>query len=137
MTKYLNGWEDKPCDIIFEDLEKQNEDAAMMLQQLARPIKKRPYVDGSYIGVWAFAIYVKVEAADSSSRLGAVSVLNCLGEWMTAADEFGRFTNLPVIDDFRTANSISMTSSPSLLTKNEDGTDTYQAQFELEYLYRR
>lgn len=137
MTTYVNRWAEKPCDIVFEDLDKDGNEDAMMLQQLSSAWKKKAYVSGDFIGAWAFAIYIKVDASDSHSRFAAVDVLNSLYDWMSHKDDLGQFCNLPEIDNHRSAIRIEMTGSPDRIEKSKDGTDTYQAIFELEYIYRR
>jgi len=137
MTVHLNTWEDKPCDLIFEDMTKEPDSSAMMIQQLARAKKKKSYVNGDYIGAWVFAVYIKVDATDSSARLGAINVLNSLGEWMSEKDSVGRYTNLPSLGDNRAALSLEMVNSPSLASKGKNGTDSYQAVFELDYVYSK
>lgn len=135
MKDHLNGWPKKPVTIMLEDLGK--EVPSMMLQQLSAAEKKREYVNGSYIGVWNFALYIRVSGNDTASRLDAIGCLNEAAEWLTQKDKDGSFSNLPVIDDSRTATKIEMSSTPSLAARYEDGTEDYQAIMSLEYKVRR
>ena len=131
MKTLLNSWPDKPAPILLEDLGK--EATSMMLQQLAAAEKRREYVNGSYVGVWNFAVYIRIEAEDTESRLDATGSLQALADWLQETDSQGCFAHLPVIDDRRVASKIEMTSSPSLVARMEDGTEDYQAVFSLEY----
>ena len=135
MKDHLNGWPKKPVTIMLEDLGK--EVPSMMLQQLAAAEKKREYVNGSYIGVWNFALYIRVSGNDTASRLDAIGCLNEAAEWLMQKDEDGSFSNLPAIDDGRIATKIEMSSTPSLAARYEDGTEDYQAIMSLEYKVRR
>ena len=108
-----------------------------MLQQLATSTKKKIYVNGSYIGEWKFALYIRIEAKDTASRLDAFGVLNAVNQWFSETDEDGAWVNLPIIDDKRTATKVEMLSSPSIAARYADGTEDYQAIFTLEYIYRR
>lgn len=135
MKDHLNSWPKKPVTIMLEDLGKSV--PSMMIQQLSAAEKKREYVNGSYIGVWSFALYVRVSGNDTASRLDAIGCLNEAAEWLAKKDEDGFYSNLPVIDGSRAATKIEMVSTPSLAARYEDGTEDYQAIMSLEYKVRR
>lgn len=135
MKDHLNSWHKKPTEIMLEDLGK--EVPSMMLQQLASAEKKKEYVNGSYIGVWNFAVYIRVSGTDTASRLDAVGCLNELAEWLTELDAEGSFVNLPVIDDSRQATKIETSSTPSIAARYENGIEDYQVVMSLEYKVRR
>lgn len=135
MRDHLNKWKKKPTTIKLEDLGKDV--PSMMLQQLAAAEKKREYVNGSYIGVWNFALFMRVNGEDTASHLDAMACLNDAAAWLMQKDGDGSFSNLPVIDDSRTATQIVMTSTPSIAARYEDGTEDYQAILSLEYKVRR
>lgn len=135
MRDHLNTWEKRPVDFLLEDLGKYT--PSMMIQQLAAAQKIRSYVNGSYIGSWNFAIYIRVCAEDTSSRLNASGCLEELANWLQARDDTGAYTNLPIIDENRKAMKIEMTSTPSLAARYENGVEDYQALFTLEYQVRR
>lgn len=130
---HLNSWPDKPVDISVEDAGKSL--PAMMLQQLAAAERKKTYINGSYIGVVNFAVYVAIDAEDTASRLDAMAVLSDLGAWLCERDESGHNTHLPVLDDERKATSISITSTPSMSARLDNGVEEYQALFALEYKF--
>lgn len=135
MRDHLNTWQKRPAVFKLEDLGKDA--PSLAIQQLAAAEKKRAYVNGSYIGVWHFAVYIRINAFDTASRLDAVGCLEELAKWLQESDDKGAYVNLPVIDKNRTATKIEMTSTPSIAAKYEDGTEDYQALFTLEYQVRR
>lgn len=135
MRDYLNTWPKKPCVITLETIDKDA--PSMMLQQLASAEKVKQYVDGSYIGAWNFAVYVRVNGMDTASRLDAFAVLDELGAWLTERNSNGAFARLPSIDTNRIVTSIEVSNTPSIASRYEDGTEDYQIVFRLEYKFRR
>ncbi len=133
MRDHLNDWPDKPADILLEDFDRDN--PSMMLQQLSAAEKVRPYIDGSYIGVWNFSVWVRIDATDTASRLNALGCLSKLYEWLDARDDDNRHIHLPVIDTNRTATQILMPNAPSVVEKIDNGVEVYQAVMQLEYKY--
>lgn len=130
---HLNAWPEKPVSIAVEDTGTTL--PAMMVQQLAAAEKKKSYINGSYIGVVNFAVYVAIDAEDTASRFDALAVLSDLGAWLCEQDESGRYTHLPNLGDDRAAISITMTSTPSIAARLDDGVEEYQALFALEFKF--
>lgn len=135
MRDHLNTWQKRPVNFLLEDLGK--EVPSLMLQQLSAAEKKKSYVNGSYIGVWNFAVYIRVNVLDTASRLDAVGCLEELANWLQEKNDKGAYAHLPQIDQNRTATKIETTSTPSIAARYEDGTEDYQALFTLEYQARR
>lgn len=135
MRNHINTWSKKPTNIFLEDFGKDV--PSMMIQQLSAAEKKKSYVNGSYIGAWSFAVYLRISAKDTASRLDAIGCLEELSNWLQLRDDKGSFVNLPVIDSYRTATKIEMATTPSIAARYEDGTEDYQAVFSLEYKVRR
>lgn len=135
LRDHLNTWSGKPAPIMFEDFE--SEVPSMMLQQLSGAYKKRAYIDGSYLGSYPFAVQIRVHAVDTGTRFFASKVLNSLFSWLSEKNDEGEFIQLPVIDNTKIATKIEMTSLPSIAARYDDGTEDYQAIFELEYKARR
>jgi hypothetical protein len=131
MRDHLNSWTKRPTDFKLEDLGKKV--PSLMIQQLSAAEKKRTYINGSYIGVWNFAVYIRINALDTSSRLDAISCLEELSKWLQSKNNKGEYVNLPFIDLHRTATQIEMTTTPSIAARYDDGTEDYQAIFSLEY----
>lgn len=135
MREHLNSWNEKPATFLIEDLGK--EIPSIMIQQLSAAQKKKVYVNGSYIGVWKFAVYVRVSGRDTASRLDAIACLNDLTAWLTETDEEGKFVRLPYVDDVRMATYIEADTTPSIAARYDSGVEDYQAVYSLEYKVRR
>lgn len=133
MLEFFNTWEEKPSSFLLESLPKEG--PALMVQQMAGAYKSRPFVDGSYIGAWPFAVYYRTPRAeqDTSERIKALEYLQGLFDWIKEQD-------LPKelkLQGGRVAQSIEMNSIPSKVAEYEDGSEDYQALFQLEYKQRR
>ena len=132
MRDRINTWENLPVSIKLEDTGKTV--PSMMIQQLAATTKKRKYVNGTYVGLFNFAVYIVIDGEDTASRIDALAVLNDLGEWLSKKDEDGQYVNLPDLGQGRRAMSITLSSAPSIAAKHETGEEEYQALFVLEYI---
>lgn len=133
MRDHLNTWPNKPVEIKAEVT--GPEAPAMMMQQLASVEIKKRYINGSFIGGYSFAVYIAINAEDTESRFDALAVLNDLGLWLSEKDETGNYKNLPNLGDDRKAVQITVSSTPSIATRLENGVEEYQALFALEYKY--
>lgn len=131
LNDHLNTWPDKPCEIRLEDFSKSP--PSMMMQQLSGSYKLRSYVDGSYIGEYPFAVYVRIAGDDTESKLDATGCLLGLAKWLNERNDDGTKKNLPVLTDGRKAIKITMESLPSLAIRFDDGTEDYQALFKMQY----
>ena len=131
---YINtNWAAKPALVVLGDF--AHKPPSLMLQELAQAEIKRPYIDGSYIGQWSFAVYMRINAEDSAARLSASAALYDLAEWFRAKDGSGAFSHLPTIDSKRTATRIEMSTTPALAAQYDGGVEDYQAVYQLEYRY--
>lgn len=136
VLELVNTWDKKPCPIRLEELGENP--PAMAIQPLQRAEVVRRYVDGSYVGVFAFSVYIRVSANDTASRLDATGVLNALADWICETDgETQEYKRLPTIDATIQAIGIEMTATPSISTRYDNGFEDYQAIFELQYKKRR
>lgn len=131
LKEHLNSWPDKPCDIKLEDFSKSP--PSMMMQQLSGSYKTRSYVDGSYLGEYPFAVYVRIEGIDTVSKLDATGCLLGLAKWLNEKNDDGSKKNLPDLTGNRTAVSIQLESLPSIAARYNDGTEDYQAIFKMKY----
>lgn len=127
---HVNKWPDKPCRINLETLEKAPPKFSMSMQQLAGTVVTRQYIDGSFVGAWPFAMYIRFSGVDTGKRLNAVGLLSSFKDWL--CNESG----LPNIGDNRTAVSFEMTSLPAIASQYDDGGADYQAVFRLNYKQR-
>ena len=120
----MNTWPGKPARFGLDNLEKDS--FSLMLQQLPGAVVKRKYVDGSYIGLWPFAVYVRSRINEAAQRLSAVSILNELNDWMKVGA-------LPDLGPGRICHSLGMTLLPSVAADYNNGVVDYQAQYVMEY----
>lgn len=133
MRKHLNKWPDKPATVKIEDFDRDT--PSMMIQQLAAAEKRSSYINGSYVGAWTFAVYIRVAANDTATRLDALRSLTNLYYWLSQRDDSNDYSNLPYIDDNRTATRILLLNNPSVAAKYDNGIEDYQAVLELDYNY--
>lgn len=124
LLQHLNSWSGKPCKINLEAFDKNA--TSMMMQQLSGAVKKREYVNGAYIGALPFAVYIRVTGADTANKLDATETLNNLADWLETAP-------VPHLGGNRRVIKIEMTALPSLFERLQDGTEDYQAIFNLDY----
>lgn len=136
VLELINEWEKKPCPVKLDDLGERP--PAMAIQPLQRAEIVRKYVDGSYIGVFAFSVYIRVSANDTASRLDATGVLNALADWLCEANpETREYKRLPTLDANTQPTQIEMTATPSISVRYDNGFEDYQTIFELQYKKRR
>ena len=125
LWRHLNTWEGKPCTIGLDILKARAETTAK-LQPLSGTVVTKRYITGAYIGDWPFAVIIRIQASDTTSRANAIKALYDLGQWLEAQ------TN-PDIGTGRTAIRTEMTGLPSLSVINEDGSEEYQAIYAMTY----
>ena len=128
-----SNWAKKPASLVLGDF--AQEPPSLMLQELAAAEIVRPYIDGSYIGRWSFAVYMRINAEDSAARLSASAALNELADWFRERDSSGAYIHLPVIDQQRKATKIEMSTTPALAAQFDGGIEDYQAVYQLEYKF--
>lgn len=129
VQKHLNAWPGKPCDITLEDMTRKPSSFSIVLQQLSGTVVERRYIDGSFIGLWPFAVYIRFSARDTGKHIKASKYYNELESYLKSA-------TLPELDEGRTASSIEMSSLPSVAGVYEDGSTDYQAIFGMRYTSR-
>lgn len=124
MLAHLNTWSGKPCNITLAfDTRK---DIEMKMQPLSGTVIMKKYVDGTFIGEWPFAVYVRIKKASTAARADAAKYLDRLGMWVASSV-------MPDIGANRVARLIEMKSLPSVAAQYEDGSEDYQAVYRLEY----
>lgn len=123
---HLNTWDEKPCKFGMDALEKSPLALSLSMQQLSGTVIQKRYIDGSFIGAWPFAVYVRIAARDTAIKLDAVKTLEQIDEWIQRADH-------PNLGGRREVIRIAMASLPSVAARYEDGSIDYQAVFQLTY----
>jgi hypothetical protein len=134
MYEFLNSWPDKPVIICLDTLDKTA--MSMMFQPLTDAKKTRGYVNGSYLGAWSFAVYVRTTNADTKGRLDARKILHSIDEWFLAKNDDGQYINLPALTQGNTAEKIEMTSTPAIAARYDNGVDDYQAVYTLTFKHK-
>lgn len=126
---HLNQWPDKPCNIRLETMDKAPLYFSMSMQQLTGTKILKKYITGSYIGIWPFAVYVRISGADTSKRIDANRLLGCLADWLESIDP-------PALGEKCVAEKIEMTGIPAVAATYDDGGVDYQAIFNLRYKHQ-
>lgn len=120
---HVNAWPEKPLPFKLS-LEKDKTSAIM--QPLPGASKVREYVTGSYIGQFPFALFLRIEGADTKSRLNALETLNKAAAWLTSAA-------LPIISADIKAQRFELTSLPAQDAVYDDASEDYQAIFRFTF----
>lgn len=120
---HLNSWPDKPTRFTIEEL--RNKSPALMLQPLATARVVKRYVDGSFLGIFSFAVYLRLAISDTSSKINAYETLRSLAKWLETSP-------LPSLGTGRVATKIEQTATPALAQQDDDVED-YQTIFALNY----
>lgn len=126
---HLNAWQDKPCPFRMENLDKAPIAFSVSMQQLTGTVVQKRYIDGSFVGTWPFAVYVRVSGRDTAKHFDAAGVLYALSEWLEQSTP-------PDIGERRTAEHFQMTGLPAIAASYDDGGVDYQAIFGLTYKQR-
>lgn len=127
MLTHVNRWEGKPVEIKLDELDDKK--SSMMIQPLAGTKKIKEYVNGSFVGQWSFAVYVRTSNADTRRKLDARKTLHSLDKWLSE--------NLPSLSNGNTAVKIEMTATPAIAARYENGIDDYQAIFALTFNHKQ
>lgn len=123
VLQHINMWADKPARFTLEDL--QNKSPSLMLQPLAGSGVVRKYIDGSFIGLFSFAVYLRIATTDTHAKLSAYNTLESLAFWLEN-------NPLPTLSGNRIALSIEQTATTTLAAVDE-GVEDYQTIFSLNY----
>lgn len=123
MLDYLNAWPNKPASFSLDGLAKAAP-SSTVLQLASSGVLKR-YVNGSYIGVWSFAVYLRLNKADTAEKLDALDLFDDLRAYFKE--------KLPALAEGATANKIEQLTTPYMSAADDDGTEDYQATYRLEY----
>ena len=125
VLEHLNTWQGRPAP--FRMVLDANRPVAASMQPLAGANRLRSYVDGSYRGQFPFALMLSIDGQDTAAHLDGIRSLYDAAAWLESACQ------LPIAQGI-VADRFVLTSAPSLAARYEDGAETYQAVFRLEYL---
>lgn len=127
MLDYLNAWPNKPAAFSLDGLRKEAPSAAVL--QLASSGVLKRYVTGSYIGIWSFAVCIRLKQADTGEKLDALDLYEDLLTYFKST--------LPVLPEGVEAEKIESLSTPAMSAAYDDGTEDYQGTYRLEYYAKR
>lgn len=122
LLDHLNTWEDKPCEILYDKFAKNG--LSMRMQQLSGTVIVRKYVNGSFIGIYPFAVSLRIDGQDTETRLDAADKLCALTEWLSA--------NPPDLGADRSFYEFEATT-PSQSAIYEDDTEDYAVTITMRY----
>jgi hypothetical protein len=122
LLDHLNTWPDKPCEILYDRFEK--EPPTMRMQQLTGTVVERKYVNGSFIGLYPFALSLRIGGQDTETRLDASDKLDALTGWLNA--------NPPDLGENRIFYKFEATT-PSQSAVYEDGCEDYGVTVTMRY----
>lgn len=124
LWRHLNAWPDKPAVIGLDALAPDG--LSLAVSQITAAVALRRFIDGSYIGRLPFALQVRVPAIETQARIQAVGLIYSLRDWLAAA-------GLPELGPGRKAIRLTLETLPCKVAAYENGTETWQAVFALEY----
>ena len=101
--------------------------SGLSLHTLSGTIKRVEYIDGSYEGVYPFAIYLREVPDSNNTRLDCTDILDMIGSWVDEQNEY------PDLGNNRSILSIEQVANATLVKRFENGVDDYMATFELTF----
>lgn len=124
VLKWLRTCPDMPSNmtLAYQNL---GDNSGMSLHTLKGTVKRTVYVDGSYEGIYPFAIYLRDTPDSTNTRLECTDILDTIGSWVDEQDIY------PELDDNRIINSINQVANATLVKRFENGVEDYMATFEL------
>lgn len=102
--------------------------SGLSLHTLSGTIKRVEYIDGSYEGVYPFAIYLRDIPDSNNTRLDCTDILDMIGSWVDGQNEY------PDLGDNRSVSTIETITNSTLVKRFENGVDDYMITFELIYV---
>ena len=124
MIDYLNEWSNKPARFTLEGIAKEAPSATILQLPTSGVVKK--YIDGSYIGMYNFAVYIRLNKADTSQKLEVLDLYDDLMEYFKSDAK-------PDLGEGATTRYFELLSTPALAVRYDDGSEDYQASYRLVY----
>jgi hypothetical protein len=87
------------------------------------------YIDDSYIATYKFSIVYRSIPTNTLQRVDCEEILNNIANWLMSVD----LNNYISLTGKRYANSISITSPPTLLRQYQNGSEDYHVILSLKY----
>lgn len=120
---WLNSWADAPTSIAFDDFSK--DPPCMTFQPMSGTLVERKYIDGSFIGVYPFAVSMRISGDDTAERIDAHATLSALGEWAKDSEP-------PELGEGRTVTEFDP-STPAKTSVYDNGAEDYQIIITMKY----
>lgn len=122
MLKHLDNWPNKPGDVELEDISKDA--PSIMLMHIPTAGVVRKYVNGSILGEWCFAVYLRINKADISDKLTVFDLYADLWKYLTENE-------LPVLMNGAVPVRFEQLNTPSQTASYDNGTEDYQTNYRL------
>lgn len=124
MLDYLNAWPNKPARFSLEGIAKEAPSATILQLPTSGVVKR--YIDGSFIGMYSFAVYFRLNKADTGEKLEALDLYDDLLAYFKSGA-------LPDLSSEATPRYLELLTTPALAVSYDDGTEDYQATYRLVY----
>lgn len=126
LLHWLRSCPYKPSDLplAYQSL---GDSSGLSLHTLKGTVKNVEYIDGSYEGVYPFAIYLRASPDSTNARLDCTNILDTIGSWVDEQEGY------PELDDNRNIVSINQISNATLVKRFENGVEDYMSTFELVF----
>ena len=128
MLDYLNKWPNKPARFTLDGAAKEAPSATIMQLPTSGVLKR--YINGSYIAMYSFAVYFRLNKADTSEKLEALDLYDDLLSYFKSGA-------LPELSSEVTERYFELQTTPALAVRYDDGTEDYQATYRLVYKVKR
>ena len=128
---FINEMEGLPSEVLLDDFNESLPSICLRTKNGGR--KGRYNVDGGYYADFPYAIYVKINPAETDSRLTAIKLLNKIAIYF---EQKTKEKDLPILNEQDIALSLEMTSFPYLSEEESDNKEIYHAICNLEYRHK-
>ncbi len=121
----LGEYKGLPCEVGYQDLAEEST-VALAITALAGAPKAESDICGGYDCEQGYAVYLRLAPETDDERIDAEGFLNDLLRWLEDDRNYPKLSTVKVWD-------IEQTSTPSLISRENDGVRIYQALFAARY----
>lgn len=118
LLEWLNTYPDKPFEIGYENLPK--DDAGMCISTIQAAYKLRSYILGGYLAQYQFKLIYRTQPSDEEDQLNAVETLDRIGAWAEQQKE------KPTLAAPAVVRTIKRDSNAAIVAAYDDGSKDYQ-----------
>lgn len=119
---YINGWPDRPADMLLGEYG-DGLPALRMLPQAGATVL-RLYADGTEVISWPFSVSLRTRPTSAAGR--AIELLSALADYMSSAE-------LPYLGGDRCALAMELCGAPERISSDVSGFVSYSIPFRLIY----